>query len=395
MARVQLVLLGVPLLDELGSGLPVVGAPALQQELFASFAALSFVVFTAPQLAGFVLEPPVLLFASRFTRARAIGCGLIAYGLALLFAAWAGSAWLFGVAWTLVWIASGVACASAQAELMDREPERRERAMAEWTLAAALGDLLGPLLLAAAAASVFGFRLAWLVGAMAFVAWGVLAQCRSTPAVEPPCASSDDEATPPDADGGGALSFRVLLRRARENPRLVAWLLGTTLCSLMDETLVAFCALWMRARFGSDSAVTLGVVALMVGGFAGLLVLHRLLASHDPKVLLLCSCVGSALALGAWLLAGSPVQAAAALAVLGACAAAHYPLAQAAAYKALPSSASTVAALSQLFAPVDLMIPLVLGLLADRFGLAAALLGLLVQPFGLILAASWRSRPRV
>jgi MFS family permease len=382
-------LLGVPLLDELGSGLPVAGAPALQHELFGSFAALSFVVFTAPQLVSFVLEPPILLFASRFARARAIGCGLIAYGLALLFAAAAGRAWLFAVAWTLVWIASGVACAGAQAELMDREHQHRERAMAEWTLAAAVGDLLGPLLLAAAAVSAHGFRLAWVVSAAAFLAWGLLMQRRSRNPAELLRAASSDESF--DADTAGALSFRMLLTRARENPRLVAWLFGTTLCSLMDETLVAFCALWMRARFGSDSAVTLGVVALMLGGFVGLLILHRLLLSLDPRSLLLGSCIGSALALGAWLLAGTPLQAAAALTVLGACAAAHYPLAQAAAYRALPSSSSTVAALSQLFGPVDLLIPVAIGLLADRFGLDFALLGLLVQPLGLTVAACWRN----
>jgi hypothetical protein len=86
------------------------------------------------------------------------------------------------------------------------------------------------------------------------------------------------------------------------------------------------------------------------------------------------------------------LQAAVALAVLGACAAAHYPLAQAAAYRVLPSSSGTVAALSQLFGPVDLLIPVALGLLADQFGLIFALLGLLVQPLGLIGAACWRSQ---
>lgn len=387
-------LLAVPFLDELGSGLPMVGAPALQHEFFGSVAALGFVVFTLPQLASFVIEPPLLVFVSRFPGGTALRLGLVGYGLALLLASLANTAWLFALAWTLAFAFSGISCANAQAELVDRHPEQGERTLAEWTLAGALGDLATPLLVAAVAAVGCEFRVAWGIAGLAFILWGLIAgresqRRRSTEASSSASLGQAED----DAEGGErALSFRLLWRQARENPELVAWLCGATLCSLMDETLVAFCALWMRERFGSDSALSLGVFSLMLGGIVGLVILHRLLERLSPGWLLLGSCVGAGLALVAWLLAGSPILAALALGVLGACAATHYPLAQAAAYRALPGASRSVAALGQLFGPLDLAIPVVLGLLADRYGLALALLGLLAQPLGLIAALGWQRR---
>jgi MFS family permease len=387
---VQLVLLGVPFLDELGTGLPVAGAPALQDELFGSLAALGFVVFTLPQLLAFVLEPPLLVFLSRYSRAANLRFGLAGYGIALVLAALASAAWLFALAWTLVWMLSGVSCANAQAELIDRAPEQSERRLAEWTLGGALGDLAAPLLLAAVVWLGCSFRVAWVLAGLAFITWGVLAG-RSADSRDGSVRSLSADPESPEAE---RLSFRALWQKARENPQLVAWLFGATLCSLMDETLVAFCALWMRARFGSDSAVTVGVFALMLGGFTGLLALHRLLPRVEPRRLLLALCLGAMLALAAWLSVDSLTLSVLALGALGACAATHYPLAQAAAYRALPGAPGSVAALGQLFGPLDLAIPVVLGLLADRCGLMAALVGLLLQPLGLIAALSWRARPR-
>jgi hypothetical protein len=53
-----------------------------------------------------------------------------------------------------------------------------------------------------------------------------------------------------------------------------------------------------------------------------------------------------------------------------------------------------VAALGQLFGPLDLAIPVVLGLLADRYGSTVALLGLLVQPLGLLAALARRTQTK-
>ncbi|HWA74227.1 MAG TPA: MFS transporter [Polyangiaceae bacterium] len=389
----QPALLAVPFLDELGSGLPVVGAPALEQELFGTLTALGFAVFTAPQLISFLLEPPLLVFLGRFARAHRIRFGLVGYGLSLLIAALSHSALLFGLGLTVAFILSGVACSNAQAALVERDLEHGERVLAEWTLAGALGDLAAPLLVGAPLLLGCGFRAAWVVAALLFLVCGFIAG-RGARAAVPEKTRSDPTGVAEADDDEKRVSFGELWRTARQTPGLLAWLTGATLCSLMDETLVAFCAVWMKQRFATESAATLGVFTLMLGGFLGLIALHRLLLWVEPRALLLAACLGSSLALASFLAAGSPWLAAFALGCLGACAATHYPLAQAAAYRTLPNGAGSVALLGQLFGPLDLAIPVVLGFAADRWGLAAALIGLLVQPVGLLAALTSSRRHR-
>jgi MFS family permease len=371
--------------------LPVVGAPGLEHELFATFAGLTFAVFTLPQLISIAVEAKLQLFANRFTRRKVLRAALASYGLGLAAAALAHSRLLFVGAWTVSFLASGIATGTAQAELMDGDPERREQRMTEWTLAASLGDLSVPLLLAAVALLGHGYRAAWLAATGIFLAWAWLAGkshsfCGPT-RVEPAPESEADDG--PASSHGSLLS---LLAATRKNSSLFGWLLGASLCSLMDEPLAAFSALWLQQRFHSPMAVSVGVGAFTLGGFAGLLLLHRLLLAVAPRKILIGACIGSALALVLWLSASTWTTAAAALALLGALSATHYPLAASAAYRALPEDSNAVAALSQFFGPLDLAIPLVLGLLADRWSLRAAVLGLLVQPALLLLIAAWFGR---
>jgi fucose permease len=156
----------------------------------------------------------------------------------------------------------------------------------------------------------------------------------------------------------------------------------------MDETLVAFATLFCQKRFPNSFAVTGSALALTLGGIVGLVLLHRALARVPARRLLIGACAGAIAAAAAAVTATSALSAVIAFACLGACASTHYPLAQSAAYRAVPASADRVAALSQLFGPIDLAIPLVLGFLADRYGVGAALVGLLVQPLWLIGAAT-------
>jgi MFS family permease len=239
-------------------------------------------------------------------------------------------------------------------------------------------------------------RTGWLVAALIFVGWGFLSRRDGRPA---PQDAQSESLGAFAGDGGEAdtkatdvpLGWTALWRHARGTPKLLGWLLCTALCSLMDEPLVALCALWMKRRFSDDSAVTLAVLALMLGGLSGLVALHRAADRVAPARILLLACAGSALALVLWLGAASLPTAIAATFVLGACSATHYPLAQAAAYRCAPSSSGSVAALAQFFGPVDLLIPLALGVIADRYGLAWALLGLLIQPLALALGL-WNQR---
>jgi hypothetical protein len=58
------------------------------------------------------------------------------------------------------------------------------------------------------------------------------------------------------------------------------------------------------------------------------------------------------------------------------------------AYEELPDRPGTVQALGQLFVAVEVCAPLVLGVVADRFGLRAALACLALQPVMIVLCAT-------
>ena len=83
--------------------------------------------------------------------------------------------------------------------------------------------------------------------------------------------------------------------------------------------------------------------------------------------------------------ATEPWQAALALFLCGLGSSVHYPLAVAAAHRALPGRPGRVEALQHLLSPLELAAPVVFGLLADTCGLRVALLGLALQP--LLVAA--------
>jgi MFS family permease len=185
-----------------------------------------------------------------------------------------------------------------------------------------------------------------------------------------------------------------VLRTALRERRLVLWLGGVALCALLDETLVAFAALHLRDELGAGpGALGLALAASTAGGAVGLAAAERLLRRADPLALLRAACAGCGVAYAAWVFAESLAASVALFVAVGFFAAPLYPIALAQAYRALPGRAATVNAVGQLFAPLELAVPILLGFVADAAGLRAALLLLLVQPLAL-LALAWRRRAR-
>lgn len=380
LSSVGLVLTSIDFFDELASGLPSAGAPELLVGLDTGVAVLTFVVFTAPQLFAMVVAPPLIAWAERRGRGPMVALGLFGMGLSLLLSGLARTPLEFGLAFALYHPASELACSLAQASLMDHDPERREHGMTAWVLAGTLGDLVAPLAIAAAVLGFGTFRGAWLVAGAAIVLLApFVARCR-LPRLAP---ASDDE------ESGGTF------RSALGNRALLGWLSGVALCALLDETLVAFGALWLAERFGSTLAVTAGLTACTVGELVGLLVLKRLLDRFSPRRLLAVACAGSVVLFAGWLGSGSVVASCAWLFAAGVLIASQYPLAQAQAYRVARGSGE-VAVLAPLFSGFELAAPIALGLIADRGGLTLALLAVLVQPVGLlaVLRASRRSGKR-
>ena len=91
-----------------------------------------------------------------------------------------------------------------------------------------------------------------------------------------------------------------------------------------------------------------------------------------------------------WLAAPTLAWSAAGLFLLEALVAQLYPLVQAQAFRA-HDRAVVVEALQGLFAPIDFLLPLAIGFVADRVGVVSALLLLGLQTVGIVVIARRRA----
>jgi MFS family permease len=319
-----------------------------------------------------VLEAGLALLSDVCGRARLVLLGQVALAAALLFTAWTSSPWGLTLGLALAGASSGVACGAAQGMLLRSHPAGVDRAMVRWSLYCAVGDVLTPLVTASAIALGRSYRVA--LGAIALV---VCAQCVLSAALLPRTARENAALDPdPAAD-----PLRTAIARAVRLPRLWAWLLAAASCTLLDELVIALATL----RLEHDRAATASLAAAVAttfstGAVMGTAVADRVVPRLSPRSVLLSSCALSALGLAAMVATGNIVASSVALFVLGAACAPHHPLALARAYEELPDHPGTVQAMGQLFVMVDVGAPLLLGAVADRFGLEAALGGLVLQP---------------
>jgi predicted MFS family arabinose efflux permease len=338
-----------------------------------------------------VLEPLLFALAERRRRRPLVALGLVATAACCIAAAAAPRFWVLLLAIALYGPASGCAIGLAQAALVDlsakapapeRGPDARARALTRWEFAASLGDLAAPVLLAALGAFALGHRAALVVVAacaLALAAWLPRAMPEERSAL-------DGEAAP----GGGSRTFFEALRA----PGLLLWAFACILCSLLDETLVAFGASYMHHALGASASTRgLAFAAWTAGSLVGLPLADRLLLRAAPLPVLVASTIACAAVHVIWLLVATPVAAVLGLFAVGLTASFHYPIVKAQAYAAVPGCSALVNAVVSALVPLEIAVPIALGVVADRVGPRAAMLALLAQPLG-ILALTARSALR-
>jgi MFS family permease len=358
--------------------------PASTPELAAAFglsgAAAATVALVAPIVLCALVEPRLVLAADRSAdRRRWVWAGAAALIAGTLVLAGARAAWLAALALALyvpVWSAG---LATAQNVLVEAAPAEVERAMTRWTIAASLGDLAAPALLAVVALAGGGWRAAFVV--VAVLAAGAALAVRPLPArVSSPRADAAEDA---DASAG-----RASLLEALRRPRLVAWLLATWVCTLLDEIFVAFAVLGLAARHHASTGGRALVLAAFLGaGTLSLLVLERWLARLDGRRTLAWLGGLGTIAYLAWWLAPTLAWSAALAALVGATSAGQHPLAKAQAFRAAPDDPALVNALDAALGVVDLALPFGLALAASMWGVRAVLLLLVAQPLVLFVMA--------
>jgi MFS transporter, FSR family, fosmidomycin resistance protein len=411
-AAVLAAALAVELVDELAGGVKSAALPLIRRDLGLSYGQIGLLE-SAPLLLGSIMELPLGILAGHGRRRRrAVLLGGAAFILTLIGAAAARSFAGLLVAFVLFFPASGAFVSLTQSGLMDADPGRREQHMARWELAGSAGSVAGPVLVIAVLAAGGGWRSAYLAAAAAAAAaWLGVARNPPVPVPadrgDPPPASS----SPCTADGPGGdppptspSPFAPAVRRAPptspspitalRQPGVVRWLVLLQVSDLLLDVFTGFLALYLVAVVhATPEQAALGVAIRLGAGLAGDAALIRALNHVSGLVLLRASAAVTAVVFPAFLLAGGLVPKLLLLGCLSVVTAPWYPVLQAELYGSLPDDSGVVVSLSSAGGLLGGAVPLAVGLLAQRFGLAWALACLAIAP-PLLLAGLRRSRGR-
>jgi MFS family permease len=368
----------VALVDELWSGVVVAGVDSVEHELGLSHTRYVALVFSLPLVVATFLESGASLLSEAWGRKGVTVAGQGALAALLLFVAWTHSPWGLAIGLALAGTASGIACGAAQGILVAANPANVDRGLVRWALFASVGDVLAPLVTASAIALGFSYR-----GAMAAVAVAVLCQCIAS--------SRREDSSPSPADPDEPMEpLRAALAGAMRRPRLWLWLLAAATCTLLDEIVVALATIRVERDLGTSAALAAAVpVAFALGSVAGTRVSDRAIERVGARRVLVGSAALCGLSIALLVACRHPVALCFALGAVGLTCAPHHALAFARAYDAVPNRPGVVQACAQLFVVVDVVAPLALGWVADRFGSRAAIACLVAQPGVILACAAW------
>jgi MFS transporter, FSR family, fosmidomycin resistance protein len=384
--------LAAELVDELAGGVKSAALPLIRRDLGLSYGQIGLLE-SAPLLLGSIMELPLGILAGHGRRRRrAVLLGGAAFILTLIGAAAARSFAGLLVAFVLFFPASGAFVSLTQSGLMDADPGRRQQHMARWELAGSAGSLAGPVLVIAVLAAGGGWRSAYLaLAAAAAAAWLGVARNPPVPVpadgpgVDPEAGTAAVRRAPPTSPS----PFTAL-----RQPGVVRWLVLLQVSDLLLDVFTGFLALYLVAVVhATPEQAALGVAIRLGAGLAGDAALIRALNHVSGLVLLRASAAVTAVVFPAFLLAGGLVPKLLLLGCLSVVTAPWYPVLQAELYGSLPDDSGVVVSLSSAAGLLSGAVPLAVGLLAQRFGLAWALACLAIAP-PLLLAGLRRSRGR-
>jgi FSR family fosmidomycin resistance protein-like MFS transporter len=262
---------------------------------------------------------------------------------------------------------------------MDMDPDRHEQNMARWVFAGSVGVVAGSLALGAAATLGLGWRgLYGVFAGLTVVLVGI------TRRVRPPAPASTFRSlfsVVSSFKEGMVDALRALRRR-----EVLRWLTLLAFSDLMLDVLLGFLALYLVDIAGATPAQAGMAVAVWTGmALLGDLLLIPLLERVRGLSYLRLSAAVELILFPIFLLALSFWGKLVLLGLLGLFNAGWYSILKAQLYSAMPGQSGAVMAVGNVFGLVTGLIPLGLGLVAERFDLTVTMWMLLLGPIALLV----------
>jgi FSR family fosmidomycin resistance protein-like MFS transporter len=394
---VTFTLLLIEFLDEFVFGAREAAWPLMRTDLGLSYAQVGLLL-GLPNVIGNLIEPILGILGDVWRRRVLILGGGVVFAVALLLTALSQRFSALLISFVLFYPASGAFVSLSQATLMDSDPGRHEQNMARWTFAGSVGVVAGPIALGVVATLGLGWRGLFLL--FAGLTLVLLAITRRVYSSTPTAPKREDPNRTPELVRGrpqqvedSASSNRpaftagvVNALRALRRPEVLRWLTLLAFSDLMLDVLLGFLALYFVDVAGATPAQAGMAVAVWTGvGLLGDLMLIPLLERVRGLSYLRLSAAMILVLFPAFLSASGLWPKLVLLALLGLFNAGWYAILKAQLYSAMPGQSGTVMAVGNVVGLVGGLIPLGLGLIAQRFGLTVTMWLLLLGPFALLI----------
>jgi MFS transporter, FSR family, fosmidomycin resistance protein len=395
--------LAVEFVDELVDGTKSASMPLIRHDLSLSYIEIGLLA-AVPLILGSLIELPVgVISGSGRRRRRFVLVGGLVFTASVLGAGLAHSFALLLTAFVVFFPASGAFVSLTQASLLDASPERQAQVMARWTLAGSVGAVAGPLLVAAVLGAGGSWRDAFaLVACAGAVSWvGIASSGRARNGISGPSESAETAqpaeqagSAEPEPDGDDHWPGLRAALRITSQAGAVRWLALLQVSDLLLDVFSAFIALYFVAVVHTSAAVAALAVAVRLGaGLAGDAMLIGVLERLPPLRVLRVSVIAAGLLFPAFLLVPGLGPKLVLLAVLSIVTAPWYPVLQAELFGSLPGRSGLAVSLSSAAGLVGALGPLIVGLLAQHFGLAWAMGVLVLVPVAMLAAPATARRP--
>lgn len=375
----------IEFLDELVFGVIEIAWPLIRTDLNLTYTQIGLLLSLPGILAAFI-EPFIGILGDVWRRRLLIIAGGVFFTLALFSISISFSFLFLLLAFIILNPSSGALVNLSQANLMDSAPERHEQNMARWTFAGSLGVLTGPLLLGLFVYLGLGWRGTYAL-LTAISAACVLIAIRYLPA--------DKKNTPfpsfTEVFNGFKAAFQALRRK-----EVWRWLLLLEFADLMLDVVFSFLALYFVDVVGVNEtqagiAVTIWLIMGLLTDLFFIPIVDRL---KDTIRYLRTTAFFEAFAFAAFLLIPGFLPKILLIILVNILNTGWYPILQGRLYSSLPGQSASIMAIGAVTDPLAKLLPLLIGILADRFGLGIAMWLLLLGPLALLIGLPKNLTPR-
>jgi FSR family fosmidomycin resistance protein-like MFS transporter len=269
--------------DELNYAIEGAVLPVMRVELALSYAQVGLLL-GIPHVIGTLIEPVIMLLGDTNLRKWLILAGGLGVVTAMFLIATAAGFPMLLLAMVISYPASGAFVTLSQATLMDLNPGREPQMMARWTVAGSLGNLIGPLFVAAGFTLALGWRWIFIVLAILALLLTLVVLFRHFP-------DQTSTAYPPGVDGIGT-SQRLLvmrtvfanLREAVRNAELLRWTVLLQFSDLLLDVFIGFAPLFLTDVIGVTSIqASLLLSVLMLSSLAADVALIPILERYPGR----------------------------------------------------------------------------------------------------------------